>query len=107
MAAGFRHRLEHVRPQLVGELAELLALERAQLRRVVDALQQLVHRGIVVVGRQVAGERAHGQNFLRTMKSASSTRRRAPWPKSVSAACASERSSCASALARATPSAET
>src|SRR6266702_7079358 len=107
MTAGLRHRLEHVRPQLVGELAELLALERAQLRRIVDALQQLVHRRIVVAGRQLAGDRAHAQNFLRTMKSASSARRRARGLKSASAACACERSSCASALARAMPSAET
>ena len=54
VAAGLRHRLEHVGAQLVGELRQLPALERAQLRRVVDRLQQLVHRGIVAVAPRAA-----------------------------------------------------
>src|SRR5690242_17428557 len=47
MPAGLGHRFEYEGAQLVGELAELLALERAELRRIVDRLEQLVHRRIV------------------------------------------------------------
>jgi hypothetical protein len=65
--AGLRHRLEHEGAQLLGEPAELPALERAQLRRIVDRLQQLVHRWIVATrlfaGGQVAREGAHPRIF--------------------------------------------
>ena len=54
MAAGLRHRLEHVGAQLVGELNELATLERTQLRRIVDPFQELEKRG-VVGGRVASG----------------------------------------------------
>jgi hypothetical protein len=59
VAAGLRHRLEHVRAKLVGELAQLLSLEGAQLRRIVDRLQELVHRWVECILRQLAGNRVH------------------------------------------------
>ncbi|MDW8469919.1 MAG: hypothetical protein RML56_14100 [Burkholderiales bacterium] len=48
MSAGLRHRFQHERAQLVGELAQLPAIEAAQVRRVVHRLEQLVHGRIVV-----------------------------------------------------------
>jgi len=44
---------------LVGELRELLALESAELRWIVDGLEQLVHRRIVAIAPQFAGRGAH------------------------------------------------
>jgi hypothetical protein len=60
VAARFRHRLQHVGAQLVGELAQLPSVQSTQLRRIVDRLQQLVHRRIVGIVGQPAGDRIHG-----------------------------------------------
>ena len=85
--AGLAHRIEQKLAQLPGELGQLLAVKLAQLLRVVDGCQQVVH-----------------QNFRSTMKSASWRRRSARSPKPPSASSASRRSSPASLFASATPS---
>ncbi|MND03074.1 hypothetical protein D3C83_227220 [compost metagenome] len=59
MAAGLRHRFEHVGAQLGDQLVELLALQRAQLRRVVDRLEEFVARRVASVGGQVVGNGRH------------------------------------------------
>ena len=57
VAAGLRHRLEHVGAQLFGELPESLAVQAPQVGRIVDRLQQLVH-GVLARQRPSAPERS-------------------------------------------------
>ncbi len=45
MAAGAGDGFEQERPQLVGKLAELAAIEAAEVGRVVDGLEERVHEG--------------------------------------------------------------
>ncbi|KGX49628.1 hypothetical protein Y025_5571 [Burkholderia pseudomallei TSV32] len=108
MAARLRHAVEDERAQLVGERLQLATIETAQVRRIVDGFQQVVHRRSIV-GKQTRPHflRAHpwrgrGGGLSRqltrfTTRSASSARRCARAPNGSSAACASARNCAASA----------
>ena len=59
VAAGLRHRSSRNCAQLVGELRAAGCARARAARRVVDGLQQLVHRRIVAVCGKLAGDRGH------------------------------------------------
>src|SRR5574340_1132078 len=85
--AGLAHRLDQETAQLVGELRQLRALQLAQIIRQIDGIQQRVH-----------------QNFLNTMKSASSRRRCAAAPNPSRDSSASRYRRCAMSRAACMPS---
>ena len=90
MAAGLADRLHQKLAHLIRQLRQLLAFQLAQRIRSVDRVEQGIH-----------------QNFLNTIKSASSRRRRACAPKPPNASSASRCSSAAICLAACTPSSDT
>jgi hypothetical protein len=59
VAAGLGHRLKHEGAQLRRQLAELLALERTQLRRIVDRPEKRVARRYAAVCRQLLADGRH------------------------------------------------
>ena len=92
VAPGARHRLQQELAQLVAELRQLAAIERAQVCRAFDPAEQFEDFVRLV------------QNCLFTMKSASWPSRAAPGPSGASASSACARRSRAHSFAARRPS---
>src|SRR5262249_24620599 len=102
VGAGLAHGIDQERAQLLRKPLQLRLLEPAQLVRVIDRLQQVVHpvKDNLPAGRNRG---VRHQNFRKTMKSASWRSRSARSPNPAGASGALVRSSGARSRERATP----